>query len=78
MTESEIYLNLFSDLNTENDFPNFRPYLAHYTTLANLEKILANNEVWFSNPLFMNDKEELRFGLNESLWAFRNSEHIKN
>jgi len=51
MTESEIYINLFSDLNTENDYPNVKPYLAHYTTLANLEKILANNEVWFSNPL---------------------------
>ncbi len=77
MTESEIYKKLFSDLKTENDFPNVKPYLAHYTTLANLEKILANDEIWFSNPLFMNDKEELRFGLNESLWAFRESEHIK-
>lgn len=77
MTELDIRNIIFSDLSEKDDFPNVRPFLAHYTTLANIEKILANDEVWFSNPLFMNDKEELRFGLNESLWAFRESKEIK-
>jgi hypothetical protein len=29
-----------------------------------LEAILRNDEVWLSNPLFMNDMEEVRFGIN--------------
>lgn len=41
------------------------PLLAHYTSVQVLESILKNNEAWFSNPLFMNDFEELRFGLEE-------------
>ena len=32
-----------------------RPLLAHYTSLEVLEKIITSNELWFSNPLFMND-----------------------
>jgi hypothetical protein len=28
------------------------PLLAHYTSLEVLEKIMKNNEIWFSNPLF--------------------------
>jgi hypothetical protein len=43
-----------------------KPLLAHYTTVQTLEKMLLSKEVWFSNPLFMNDFEEVRFGLIES------------
>jgi hypothetical protein len=77
MSYSEIYQYFFKDLKTNQGFPNIRPTLAHYTTLSNIEQILTNNEVWFSNPLYMNDMEELRFGINESLWCFRESEDIK-
>ena len=35
------------------------------TSMAVLESILRENVVWFSNPLFMNDLEEVRFGINE-------------
>jgi|SRR5665647_1080666 len=38
-------------------------FLAHYTSLEAIENILTHNEIWFSNPLFMNDLEELRWGL---------------
>jgi hypothetical protein len=41
------------------------PLLAHYTSTAVLEKILIAEEVWFSNPLYMNDWEEMRFGFHE-------------
>jgi len=41
--------------------------LAHYTTISNLEKIMAAEEFWFSNPLFMNDLQELRLGLNQGM-----------
>jgi hypothetical protein len=45
-------------------FPQKRLLVAHYTTLEVLEKILGTNEIWFSNPLFMNDLEEV--GLESS------------
>ncbi len=41
------------------------PHLAHYTSLEVLEKIIQFKELWFSNPLFMNDHHEMRFGLFE-------------
>ncbi len=32
---------------------------------------MASDELWFSNPLYMNDMEELRFGILEGAQAFR-------
>jgi hypothetical protein len=55
---------LFADLLENDSFPAKRPLLAHYTSIPVLEAMLRNNEVWFSNPLFMNDMEEVRFGIN--------------
>ena len=40
---------LYDDILPENAFNKKKPLLAHYTTVATLEKILTNNEVWFSN-----------------------------
>ncbi len=51
---------LYADMAGDDQFPQRKPLLAHYTSIQNLEKILLNNEVWFSNPLFMNDIEEHR------------------
>ena len=47
-----------------------RPLLAHYTSMDVLEKIVKNEEIWFSNPLFMNDTQELSYGLSEGLKEF--------
>ena len=44
-----------------------RPLLAHYTSISAMERILQNSEIWFSNPLFMNDLQEMRFGLGAIL-----------
>jgi hypothetical protein len=41
------------------------PLLVHYTSIAVMRHILESSEIWFSNPLFMNDLQELRFGLIE-------------
>jgi hypothetical protein len=60
---TQLFVPLFADLRPENAFPNKRPLLAHYTTIQALEKILTNNELWFSNPLFMNDMKAVRFGV---------------
>ncbi|MDA9506297.1 hypothetical protein XI09_16990 [Bradyrhizobium sp. CCBAU 11386] len=37
--------------------------LTHYTSVQVVEQILRNDEIWFANPLYMNDLEELRLGL---------------
>jgi hypothetical protein len=60
------FLPLFADLeHDENTFPEVTPFLAHYTSIDTCEKILIKKEVWFSNPLFMNDVQEVRFGVIE-------------
>jgi hypothetical protein len=43
-----------------------KPLLSHYTSLDSLEKITKSEEIWFSNPLFMNDLQEVRFGIVEA------------
>jgi hypothetical protein len=57
--------HLWKDLHDELTFPDKRPLLAHYTSMQTFEKIITAEEIWFSNPLFMNDLEELKFGMNE-------------
>lgn len=68
---------MWADFDSENSFPKIRPLLAHYTSISVFEQMMANDEVWFSNPLFMNDLEELRFGMIEGANAFRNSQVLK-
>lgn len=66
-------LSIFDPLFTnsgEQVFPEYRPFLAHYTSISTVESILKKKEVWFSNPLLMNDWEELRFGMNEGKKQF--------
>jgi len=62
----------------QDQFPVKTPLLAHYTSLDALEKILENNEVWFSNPLFMNDFEEVNFGVTYGVSAIRESRAIQD
>lgn len=37
--------------------------LAHYTSIQILEKMLLNRQIWLENPLFVNDHDEMRFGM---------------
>lgn len=60
---NQAFESLWADLIDSEDFPAKRPLLAHYTSLGTLEKILQTEELWFSNPLVMNDREEVRFGV---------------
>jgi hypothetical protein len=54
-----------------------KPLLAHYTSLETAEKILETNELWFSNPLFMNDWEEMRFGINQGIMLLDRTSHVR-
>lgn len=51
--------------------PGRLPLLAHYTSIGTLERISQTGEIWFSNPLYMNDVDELRYGMNLGLHAVR-------
>jgi hypothetical protein len=78
-TDEEI-LRLFDPLNSafaHQPRPANQFLLAHYTSIRVMESILKNSEVWFSNPLFMNDLQEMRFGLNEGTKFFSNIELLK-
>lgn len=75
--DKELDHALWGDLRHGNSFPDVRPLLAHYTSITVFEQMMGNNEIWFSNPLFMNDLEELRFGMNEGGAAFRAHEGLR-
>ena len=62
----EAFDALFSEIDEEETFREKRPLLAHYTSLEVVQSIIANNEFWFSNPLLMNDLEEVMYGLKEA------------
>jgi hypothetical protein len=73
MTDQEIF-ELFQPLHsdlinmaTTKDRP---PYVAHYTSLEVLEKIMRDKELWFSHPFYMNDLQEMRFGIVEGFKIF--------
>ena len=75
-TIMKLFLPLYADLRPEDAFHNKQPLLAHYTTTQVLEKILTSNEVWFSNPLFMNNMDEVRFGVLQGNALVMNSQEI--
>jgi hypothetical protein len=69
---------LFADLRGPDSFPNRRPLLAHYTPVTVLEAILRHDEAWLSNPLFMNDLQEVHFGINAGVNLFVRSPEIES
>jgi hypothetical protein len=78
-TTDEEMLRLFDPLYDvfANAGSGSQPLLAHYTSIQVMESILKNSEVWFSNPLFMNDLQEMKFGFNEGTRFFSNVEPLK-
>jgi hypothetical protein len=71
---SNMFEPLFADLRDGGSFP----LLAHYTSIQALEAILRSNEIWFSNPLFMNDMEEVRFGISAGANPFLTSTELES
>jgi hypothetical protein len=68
---------LFSDIRDKEPFWIRKPLLAHYTSISTLESIVRNREVWFSNPLLMNDHEEMRFGIGNGMRAIREAADVR-
>jgi len=69
---------LWEDFDQTNNYPAVRPKLAHYTTLQTLESILTGGQLWLSNPLYMNDHQEMRAGLNLGARLFYESAELKS
>lgn len=83
MTDKEEIFNyfrdrLFADADLDWSEQTNKPLLAHYTSVQNLERILVSNEFWFSNPLFMNDWEEIRFGTDRGYELIHNNPDVIN
>ncbi|MGE8165198.1 DUF2971 domain-containing protein [Paraburkholderia sp. NPDC080076] len=75
---SEFFKPLWTEgVQTEGQYPGARPFIAHYCSVSTLEAIVRNEEMWFSNPLYMNDFEELTFGIWHSKTKFRESEPLR-
>lgn len=72
----QYFSKLWDDLDEKDEFYNRKPHLAHYTSIAGLERILLSNELWFSNPLYMNDHEEVGFGIDQGWRAVKSSDEI--
>ncbi|WP_425658148.1 DUF2971 domain-containing protein [Roseobacter sp. EG26] len=68
---------LYDDVDPARDGAMNSPLLAHYTSLENLENILSNEQVWLSNPLFMNDLEEVRFGINAGVDLIYRNDNLR-
>jgi hypothetical protein len=73
-----LFQPLYDDIPEEDQFYVTKPLLAHYTSLEAMEKILMANEIWFSNPLFMNDFEEVQFGILHGAAVIKNEESIRS
>jgi len=58
----EPYNALYSSIETQTDRDKSL-LLAHYTSVQIIEQILRNDEIWFGNPLYMNDLDEMRAGI---------------
>jgi hypothetical protein len=71
-----LFNSLYADIREEDRFDRAKPLLAHYTSLDALEKILSSDEIWFSNPLYMNDLDEVRFGFFHGARHFKESSVI--
>jgi hypothetical protein len=72
----KIHESLWSDYDSELEFPSQTPLLAHYTSINNFDCIIDGEELWFANPLNMNDSDELIFGMKQGTAEFRKNEAL--
>lgn len=71
-----IHESLWKDHDVGSEFPRKTPLLAHYTSIENFDRIIEGEELWFANPLNMNDSDELVFGMNQGVSEFRKNEYL--
>lgn len=66
MNKTEFIRELFSQADKrEEDVQSNHIRLAHYTTESTLMKILKNKEIWLRNTSRMNDRMEIKYGVDK-------------
>jgi hypothetical protein len=74
---SNILEPLWGDVNPNEVHEIRKSQLIHYTSINVLQNILKDGEIWFSNPLLMNDYQELRFGLLNAVRILKENREIR-
>jgi hypothetical protein len=68
---------LWADLDPNEINEVRKSQLIHYTSIDVLQNILTNGQIWLSNPLLMNDYQELRFGLLNAVKILKENSEIR-
>lgn len=68
---------MFGDISEYRDITTHKPLLAHYTTMPVVDSILRNPCLWMSNPLNMNDYQEVGYGIHLTLSEVQASQEIR-
>lgn len=76
VNSNKIHQALWEDYDSSSEFPEQMPLLAHYTSIKNFDCIVEDEEIWFSNPLNMNDLDELIFGMNQGAAEFKRNQDL--
>lgn len=71
-----LFLPLYARFDHRESLKKAKFKLAHYTSLEVMKSIICDQEVWLSNPLFMNDWEEMRFGIQAGMDIFFSAEAV--
>jgi len=72
-----LWASLWQQTAIGKNFPDDRPLIAHYCSISTMESVLKNQQIWLSNPLLMNDIEEVRFGVLVSRERYQSHEGLK-
>ena len=51
-------------MHDESELKNYNKLLYHYTTCAGLIGIIQTNKIWATSALFLNDSQEIKYGIN--------------
>lgn len=76
--QGQLWGLLWSDIESESEFPEKRPLLAHYTSAQTLEAIFRGKQLWLSHPMLMNDLEELQWGIHAGIRVLSQHEGLMN
>ncbi len=60
---TRLHETLYSGLDDIGDLKKRQPLLAHYTSVNVVESLLKQGRIWLSNPLNMNDHQEVAYGI---------------
>lgn len=75
---SNFHAEIWLDEDESTIFPAEKPFLAHYTSMQNLESICKGAEIWLSHPYQMNDHQELAWAISEGMRRVTSDARIRS